>query len=164
MECCYYGIEINSLEEFTSEYMSDTIPKITEAVHVLDSSESIFIVGTKEESQRLASLLQNKNMYEDTYELIKLDEPVKKGCFEDFSIQTNSNHYYLLNELVAYFKIASGQEIQKEMAMLQFDEHLIAMDNGYYFVEKSLLELIENISKAYEIEVVFYLDKYYEND
>ncbi|WP_456278296.1 hypothetical protein [Bacillus sp. AK128] len=104
------------------------------------------------------------SIIESVHTLFKLENPILYDAFNDYGFSTNSN-YYLFTSMTLGFTITKAGKVEKEMALLQFLEHLIAHDGRNYFIDHHHHDLITKIASSYNIAInLFELDKLQEND
>jgi hypothetical protein len=96
---------------------------------------------------------------DELFLLLFLQEPVLKRTFTDYGFTSENNHAYLYHDLILGFTIDSIEEVNKQMALFQIEEHLIAeekyMNTTVYFVDKNLRTLIEKYGQSYEVKITF---------
>jgi hypothetical protein len=150
-----YGIEI------TDTGNHDIIEPFIDLVTSFKEYHSTFyIFASLDDVSYLKDELTDYKIIEAVHELYLLENPSCSAVFDDYGFQTIAGHAYLLKSMIASFRMKDGLEANKKLALLQFDEHLVASDGPCYFVDQHQQELIENIAKAYNISVSFFeLDK-----
>ncbi|WP_096153418.1 MULTISPECIES: hypothetical protein [Bacillus] len=156
-----FGIEIScSLE--SPAYFQNVIAPLKETASIYDVDEQLLILESAAEAKFIKKLLDDKCMLEETYILIRLDNPKIGSSFTDYGFET-SNHHYLYEDMICMFKVVSGNKDDMEMALLQMNESIIGMEivnSTTYIIDKHQKEFIEKVAKAYDIEVSFLvLDK-----
>jgi hypothetical protein len=151
-----FGIEITDADNH------DIIEPFLEVVtSYIERHSTLYIFASIRDANYIKNELAVFNIVEAFHELYFLDHPSVWTIFDDYGFQTGLEHIYLIKSMVTSFTILDGLEVDKELALLQFDELLIARDDTKYFVDLHHQELIENIAKAYNITVNFFeLDKY----
>jgi len=130
---------------------------------VLDRDEHLLIIN-KENIDELISSLPSQASILDNYSLIELQNAELMPLFSDYGFISSNNRTYLFKEAILAFSITSGDTIEIEMALLQFEEYLIAKvlqnNESVYFVDKNYKDLIIKVASAYDINVhIFDLDK-----
>jgi hypothetical protein len=126
----------------------------------VEKQSTVYIFSSLMDAKYISNELDNLDVVEEFHELYLLNKPNVWPNFDDYGFQTQHGHVYIFKSMVSFFTIQSGLEMDKEQALLQFDEHLIARENSTYVVDLHHQELIEKIAKAYNISVNFFeLDK-----
>lgn len=148
-EC--FGIEvINNHEQI------NLLEEIQQLVTLVDYNEmDFFIVPSLSDAKTIVELYDAIEISTQIMPLFRMLNSEKMELFEDYGF-TLSSQCYLMKEMVIPFTIIGGEEKQIEMALLQFQEHLIAIEKGevfFYFIDQSLMDLIKGIAYSYDIEV-----------
>ena len=165
-----FGLEMSITKDKLPGFTATLIKDIASIAKIIDRDEQLLIVATAKEAMDLQDFLISKNQFEDFILLVELQNPELKETFYDYGIHSLQEKDYLYLEMVAVFTIEGGTKEQIEMALYQFDEHLLCIDTpdsskNYYYIDQNLIELINGIAKAYDIEVSFFdLDKLSEKD
>ncbi|MDP4164486.1 MAG: hypothetical protein Q8898_15430 [Bacillota bacterium] len=141
--------------------MEDLLLEVTDC---LEFEGYFFIYHSLEEALQAKELLAIGNCFEEFHPLCFLASGSEGPAFFDFGIKSKINGYYLLIEHLSMFTITGGESTDMEMAVYQFEEHLVfsakEQNKTFYFIESKDEELIRNIAKAYGVEVSFFiLDK-----
>ncbi len=148
------GIELTN-----SEYHDIIAPFLPIVPSFKERLEVLYIFTSLEEVNDLKGDLAEFDIIESIHMLYSLKCPTLYHNFDDYGFHSMSGHY-LLENMTTKFTIVQGSKKDIEMALLQFDEHLIAKDEAFYYVDFHYRELIENIAKAYNISIRFFeLDK-----
>lgn len=125
---------------------------------------SIYIFTSVDEANYIQDEIKEFEIIEAMHILYFLKKPTLYNDFDDYGFRAELG-FYLLENLILNFSIIEGTPKDKEMALLQFDEHLIAKDQEKYYVALHDQELIENIANAYHITIRFFeLDKWLKKD
>jgi hypothetical protein len=120
---------------------------------------NLYIFSSMNEATYIINELADFDIVEALHSLYVLKCPTLFNDFHDYGFQTISR-YYLIESMTTPFSITFGGDKEIEMALLQFDEHIIAKDGAHYFIDRQHQGLIEKIAKAYNITVCFFeLDK-----
>lgn len=146
-----YGVELSG----PSTLHSDLLLTIKEKTRLVDHDDTIVIVSTFLEAERLKSLVEEQTMFEGLHTLVLLDNPELTSLYSDYGFKSHSNKIYLFQELVQSFTIRATDPVQEKMALLQFEEHLIAKDGAFLYIDSQLIELVQGIATAYSIDVTF---------
>jgi hypothetical protein len=155
-----YAAEASSLIDELPEF--DLLLK-TETV-LEDKAGFLYFYDSIQARETANSLLREGHLLEDQHLFILLQEAEPGERFDDNGIVSENGKHYLWKELVLPFAMTAGDPLQREMALLQFEEHLAAAavhpSGRIYFIEAHLKELAAGIARAYDIEVSFLdLDK-----
>lgn len=163
-----FGIELSVEEGKKPGFYAQLIKEMAGKVNIQDRDGALYIVKTKEEAETLKSLYINKKAFEEEYELILLNAPELTDAWNDYGFASDTEKLYLYKDMIASYSFSGGLKENREMALLQMEEHLIGRETGesaIYFVDRSHIELIRGIARAYNVEVSFFdLDKISEND
>jgi hypothetical protein len=164
-----FGLEMSIIKDKLPGYTATLIKEIANMATIIDRDEELLIVATVQEANDLQDFLLSKNLFEDFFLLLELHNPEAKETFYDYGIHSLQGKDYLFLEMVAAFNIESGTKEQIEMALYQFEEHLLCIDTvqstKFYYIDQNFIELIKGIAHAYDIEVSFFdLDKLSEKD
>ncbi|HZG60507.1 MAG TPA: hypothetical protein VEY68_08595 [Anoxybacillus sp.] len=100
----------------------------------------------------------------ETYSLLELDHPELTDLFSDYGFLSEQGRAYLYQEAVIAFSIIDGDATEISMALLQYEEYLIAKEQcnneTIYFMDKTYEDLIKKVAAAYDINIrIFDLDK-----
>ena len=137
-------------------FIAQIVKKTAELANVMDRDKQLVIISDRTEAEALQSYYQSKNVLEDFHPLIHLSQTYEhKSSFTDYGFFSQNNELYLYKEMVAWFKIIKGENQQREMALLQMEEHLLCHDNQLFFVDRMHIELMQGIARAYNIELAF---------
>lgn len=147
-----YGVEISSWP------MNDKLEKF-----VVDKDDQLAILS-KENASQFLNALSSQEFSVETYSLIEIQGSERTPLFPDYGFISASNRVYLYAETVLAFSIIDGSATEIKMALLQYEEYLIAKTivNGYfvYFIDKNYTDLLTKVASAYGINVhIFDLDK-----
>ncbi|WP_246945933.1 hypothetical protein [Bacillus pinisoli] len=121
--------------------------------------KEFYLFSSREDVLLLEKELKDYFIIQDVHSLYVLRQPQLFPTFSDYGFTSNTTTY-LFQNMVSCFAIKGGNSKDVEMAMLQFDEHLIAINENIYFVDLHHQALIEKIANAYHITISFFeLDK-----
>jgi hypothetical protein len=100
----------------------------------------------------------------ETYSLLELEHPELTDLFSDYGFISEQGRAYLYQDTVIAFSIVAGDATEIAMALLQYEEYLIAMEHcnnkTIYFMDKTYEDLIKKVAAAYDINIhIFDLDK-----
>ncbi|MFE8702483.1 hypothetical protein ACFYKX_17945 [Cytobacillus sp. FJAT-54145] len=155
-----YGIE--------ADYIIEELPEfekiLCDVPHFIERAETIFIFDSLEGAEQARELMQEVGIYIEFHKLILIPSGTLGELYFDYSLASQSDHTYLLHDLVLIFSIVSGTEKGIEMFKYQLEEHLVVKtisdSKEFFFVDESLEPLIRKTAQAYDIEVSFFdLDK-----
>lgn len=122
-----------------------------------------FIYLIEEEALFAKELLEAADLFEFYHPLFVVANGKKGEAFTDLALELDVDTCCLFASDVTAFSISDGDQNEIQMAKYQFEEHLAfeTSENGkdFYFIEKHNQELIQNIAKAYGIDITFALDK-----
>ncbi len=151
-----YGVEHRDLKGHSSGFSSQFVRKIADTANILDRDDRLCIVHTEFEKQALQALFEQENLFEEAFELYPLQSPAQ-SFNTDYGFVSSSNHTYLYKEMAVPFRIDHGNEEEIKMAMLQMEEHIIAIDESVnpfiYFADRQQGDLIKQIASAYQVSV-----------
>ncbi|MGD6841354.1 hypothetical protein ACQCVH_02435 [Bacillus infantis] len=155
-----YAAEASSLIEELPEF--DLL--LRTETNLKDTAGTIYLYDSAQDRETAVFLLKEGHLLEDQHFLISLEDAIIGEHFDDCGTISENGGYYLWLELVLPFAITVGDPTQREMALLQLEEHLAASSSpacGHvYFIGVHLKELASGIARAYDIEVSFLdLDK-----
>jgi hypothetical protein len=163
-----YAVEMNTGQNKLPGFYSQIIKDIASNINVIDRDKELFIVENKEEFQWLKEYFLAKNIWEESYVLIEIENPALTDLFSDYGFKSSNGTYYLYLDLVSAFTIISGELESKKMALYQIEEHLVAQecnDHTIYFIDVHQKDLIHKYAAAYDMKVSFFdLDKCLEKD
>jgi hypothetical protein len=155
-----YGIELPNDND--NDLIEPFLPIISTYV---ESVSTLFMFKSYDDICFLTEQLKEYHVNYSVHQLILIKDSITSSVISDYGYLSTSNNMYILKEMIAVFTITYGTETDIKMALLQFDEHLIAQLNQFYFIDLHQDLLIEKIAKAYNIKVSFLnLDKMFEND
>ena len=157
MKLCY-GIEMKSVEHLHTNELEPLFQAIYEKVIIVDDDDELFIVQTENEAIKLMDLLKERMLFETLHTLYLVEIPKIESSFMDYGFKTESDNYYLYEDLIISFVINKGEDEQIKMALYQIEEDLIAADflgDEIYFVDKERKQLIEGYAQAYQIGIQF---------
>ena len=151
-----YGVEmkppIGKLPGFTAQL----VRKTAELATVIDRDKQLVIISNKQEAQGLKDYYISKDVFEEFYTLLALSKStVPKAIFSDYGFISQNNDYYFYKNMVTGFTITQGEDVEIKMAMVQFEEHVIAQDQEVLYIDQSFTELIEGIARAYGLQLTF---------
>ncbi|MFD1736534.1 hypothetical protein ACFSCX_08145 [Bacillus salitolerans] len=153
-----YGIEL--LDASYADIIEPFLP-ITHSF--LGSFSSIYLFNSYEDISYLQNQLEEYEIIDSVHHLLKLENVEYfegSGSLNDYGFKFPNQSYYVIRNMVRAFSILSGDEQEIKMALLQFDEHLLAKQGKLYVVDAHHQGLIEKIAEAYNITVSFLnLDK-----
>ncbi|RAK22379.1 hypothetical protein B0I26_102373 [Anoxybacillus vitaminiphilus] len=100
----------------------------------------------------------------ETYSLLELNNPELTDLFGDYGFISEQGRAYLYQETVIAFAVVDGDATEIDMALLQYEEYLIAKEHcnneTIYFMDKTYEGLIKKVAAAYDINIrIFDLDK-----
>lgn len=146
----FYAIELSDPEHH------DIIEPFLEIVTTfVEHYSTFYIFSSIEDVRYLEQELKDYSIVEMIHTLVYLSEPKLWPSLEDYGFQTDLGNVYLLTSMVHSFEIIGGTDENQQMALLQFDEHLIAEDKRTYYVDVHHQELIGKIANAYKITITF---------
>ncbi|MCA0171079.1 hypothetical protein [Bacillus sp. RAR_GA_16] len=152
-----FGVEMKPPVDKLPGFIAQLVKKTAEIAKVLDRDKQLVILSTEEEANALQNYYQSKDVLEGFYPLIHLSpSSALKPSFTDYGFISQNNESYLYKEMVASFMIQKGDNQQREMALLQMEEHLICKDENLFFIDRMHIELMEGIARAYNIELTFW--------
>ncbi|WLR49775.1 hypothetical protein LC040_10690 [Bacillus tianshenii] len=136
---------------------------LDELVTLVDAVDGFYFVQTKDEADVLQAYFETLEQFVDLHPIAHVSYPQSTQITTDYAIMSRTDAYFFA-DLVAAFKIINGKDEQKEMALYQIEEDLVAsakIDNTkVFFIDKKDKLLIEGYAEAYDIEVSFlHLDK-----
>ncbi|MDN3016512.1 hypothetical protein PH210_09950 [Paenibacillus sp. BSR1-1] len=124
---------------------------------------NFFIYLIDEEANLAQELLKAAELFEHIHPLFVVANGKKSTTFEDYALELDVDHCGLFASDIIPFCITKGNQNDIQMAMYQFEEHLVfeTRENGsaLFFIDKNNIELIHKIARAYDIVVTFALDK-----
>lgn len=137
----------------------ETFISVMDPYHVF---ENLFIFPPGPSVHEAAVLLAEAELLQEIHPIIRIDGGKEGADFFDVGFRSGSS-VYLFCDLLVGFKLGQGEALQKEMALLQLEEHL-AFSSGcsetIYFTLSHYVDLIKGIVKAYGLEAEFLnLDK-----
>lgn len=151
-----YGIELNPPPDALPGLIAQLVKKTGELVNAIDRDGKLVIVATEEEANVLSEYYESKKAFGDRFSLIPLSQDSKSTpSLTDYGFFSQNNRIYLYETMVASFSIVKGEKEQIEMARLQIEEHLVAIDQERLYVDTMQKELMEGIARAYQIELSF---------
>ncbi|KAA0549427.1 hypothetical protein FZW96_05825 [Bacillus sp. BGMRC 2118] len=150
----------NAIELADENYHDIIEPFLVVATSFVEQYATFYIFSSDEDVHYIESELKDFSIIEMTHVLTQLVGGNYWDSFGDYGFQTTSQKAFLLTSMVHAFEIIGGKEEHISMALLQFDEHLIAQEHTTYFVDVHHQALIEKIANAYEVSINFFeLDK-----
>lgn len=154
------GIEalhsIYEIPDFLEIFISFTQP--------LYIHDTLYIYEQGKNAEEAEDFLKEACLLQEIHPLIKIEKGIEGTDFFDYGFCEGSSIFLFKNSLAA-FKVTGKNKLQKEMALLQLEEHLIytsigGNDERIFFSNSNYMDLIKGIVKAYEVEVEFLdLDK-----
>lgn len=137
---------------------------LTEQTCTRDNYGSFIITGSKSDSDLAKEISSAANAFVENHEMLAAVDFIPLALFSDYGFQTTASTY-LFKQGLACFRFASGGKKEREMALMEMNEILIASCEGhgeiYFFIDGFQKDLVLGLSKAYDIEVSFLnLDKY----
>lgn len=152
-----FGVEMKPPVDKLPGFIAQLVKKTAELAKVLDRDKQLVILSTEEEANALQNYYQSKGVLEGFYPLVYLSQSSElKTSFTDYGFISQNNEPYLYKEMVASFMIQKGENQQREMALLQMEEHLICKDENLFFIDRMHIELMEGIARAYNVELTFW--------
>lgn len=149
-----YGVE-HSLD-LSEEGVNELYGTIDE-MDVLDLENQLVIVGCKRDYQILVNLFNQYSVLADVFRLIQLDATNVQSFNFDYGFTTERGLFYVFQEMTLPFQFNVKTE-QEQMALLQMEEHIVAVELGSpptYFTDRQHEELILKIASAYDVVVTF---------
>ncbi|MFC0269988.1 hypothetical protein ACFFIX_00755 [Metabacillus herbersteinensis] len=146
-----FGVELSGATSLNFNLLL----RIKEKVRIVDHDDTIVIVSSFFEAERLKSLFEEQTIFEEQHALVLLDNPEVTSLYSDYGFKSHANKIYLFQELVQSFTITATDPVQEKMALLQFEEHLIAKDGALLYIDSQFLKLVQGIATAYSIGVTF---------
>ncbi|MGM0835693.1 MAG: hypothetical protein ACQEV7_06010 [Bacillota bacterium] len=157
-----FGLEIQCADD-TPQYFQNLLLQIKHTASIFDVDENLLITDSAMEAKLVKNLLTDRCLLEETYILSLLENPALSSLFTDYGFVSEKENHYLYQAMTATFHIKSGKEDDINMALMQMDESIIAVEEQYkklFFIDKESREYILKVAKAYDIEVSFLdLDK-----
>lgn len=157
-----YGLEIQCTDD-SPQYFQNLLLQMKHTTSIFDVDDNLLITGTAMEAKLIKNILADRCLLEETYMLIRLENPTKSDLFSDYGFTTTKENHYLYQNMISVFQIVSGKQEEISMALIQMDESIIAIEEQYkklYFIDKNSQTFIEKVAQAYDIEVSFLdLDK-----
>lgn len=151
-----YGIEMKPPINKLPGFIAQIVKKTADLATVIDRDRQLVILSDPTEAEALQAYYQSIDVLEDFHPLIHLSQTSEhRPAFTDYGFFSQNNESYLYKEMVAWFKILKGEDQQKEMALLQMEEHLLCRDNQLFFVDQMHIELMRGIARAYNLELAF---------
>ncbi|WP_226656952.1 hypothetical protein [Pseudalkalibacillus hwajinpoensis] len=152
-----FGVEMKPPVHKLPGFIAQLVKKTAEMAKVLDRDKQLVILSTREEANALQNYYQSKDVLEGFYPLIHLSQASElRSSFTDYGFTSQNNEHYLYKEMISYFMINKGDNQQREMALLQMEEHLICKDENLFFIDRMHIELMEGIARAYNIELTLW--------
>jgi hypothetical protein len=129
---------------------------------LIDDKDDEWLIVKEEHLEQLTHLFDFSAI--ETYTLIELNDPELTDLFPDYGFITEQGRTYLYEETVIAFSVISGDPTEITMALLQYEEYLIAKEGHgkgtIYFMDKNYEDLIKKVASAYDINIhIFDLDK-----
>lgn len=164
-----FGVEMSIIKDTLSGPIAGVVKEVATIANIIDHDQQMFIVGTEIEARTVQEYLNSKDLFEDLFEIIQVENPDMTDQFTDYGFRSLSDNVYLFREMIAAFSIEKGDLEQLKMALYQIEEYLIGIESvnetNYYLIDRNFIDLINGFAKAYDIEVSFFnLDKLSEND
>ncbi|WP_230499240.1 hypothetical protein [Sutcliffiella rhizosphaerae] len=155
-----FGLEIQCGEEQPA-YFQNLLLQLKEITSIFDVDGNLLITNASLEAKMVKNLLTDRSILEESYALIFLETPNASPLFTDYGFMTDQHNHFVYKDMVSIFKIVSGKKEDIEMALIQFEETIIGIENNkLYIIDKDSTEYIIKVAKAYDIEVSFFdLDK-----
>jgi hypothetical protein len=149
------GIEAALTNDFAEQDRLSTL--------IIDKDNELLIVKEEDWDQFIHLLPSNASITE-TYSLLELENPEVTDLFTDYGFTSEFGRTYLYADTPIAFSIVRGNPTEVAMALLQFEEYLIAKEKlaneTIYFLDKNYEDLIKKVANAYAINVhIFDLDK-----
>ncbi|MGM7681554.1 hypothetical protein ACSVDA_05295 [Cytobacillus sp. Hm23] len=157
----YYGVEIPE-EVDDSTHLLD-ITALISNITTFDFDQQLLLFSHSEDAILAKEYLLTYDYDIEEYVLFHAENIIPTTIFTDYGFKSEKGKYYMYKDMVSPFIVNSGKPQQIEMALMEINEFVVAIDGGQntiYFVDKQHIELIYGIAKAYDIEVSFFhLDK-----
>ena len=151
-----YGIKMKPPVNKLPGFIAQIVKKTADLANVMDRDKQLVIISDRVEAEALQNYYQSKGVLEDFHPLIHLSQASEcRLSFTDYGFFSQNDEPYLYKEMIAWFRIIKGHHQQKEMALLQMEEHIICRDEQLFFVDRMHLELMQGIARAYNIELTF---------
>ncbi len=154
-----FGVEMKPPKNKLPGFTAQLVKKTAELVNVMDRDKQLVIISNKAEAEVLKEFYISKEVFEDFYSLVHLSNSTKRSSlFEDFGFVSQNQQFFLYKNMVSAFTIKQGDEKEIKMALLQFEEHLIAQDHQLYYFDRMQIELMKGIARAYNLELTFLVE------
>ncbi|KON87059.1 hypothetical protein AF332_09715 [Sporosarcina globispora] len=153
-----YGVEASYIIQEVPEFMN----LIRMETELFDFQQNTFMFEQMDHADFTKNVLVEAGLFEGFFKLYYIKSGEKGETFNDFAIEIDSGSC-LFTEPLCAFTITGGHSEDIQMAVYQFQEHLVFTakeDKMVYFSELHLKDLIIGIAEAYDIQVSFLdLDK-----
>ncbi|WP_077213962.1 hypothetical protein [Bacillus dakarensis] len=155
-----FGIEV---DEFIEE-LNDFKMFIIEETQCAEIIGSVYLYHLEQDAVQAKEIFTEADLYIDFHKLINSETGRNGECYYDYSLQSSPGKHYFFAELLEGFVISKGEQDSISMFKLQLEEHLVFQSSwqnkDVFLIDGKLKELIQGLSKAYDIEVSFLdLDK-----
>ncbi|WP_261129437.1 hypothetical protein [Bacillus sp. Marseille-Q3570] len=151
-----YGVEHRELRGHPPGFISQFVHKIASTANIVDRDDRLCIVQSESEYEALQALFKEDDLFEEAYALYPLQSPTTTFN-KDYGFVSSSNHAYLYKEMAVPFRMDEGNGEQTKMAMLQLEEHIVALDDSVnpiiYFADRQQDDLVKQIASAYDVSV-----------
>jgi hypothetical protein len=156
-----YAIDMTLPKGKLPGFYAQIVKALAGKVLLFDRDKELLIVNFDSEREMLKGILDKYQIGHESLELVLLpDNTERTALFGDYGFTARSGYSYLYAHLVAIFHFkddGTNPSAEKQQAILQYEEHLIArfIENNitYYAIPEQLEELVHGIAKAYACEV-----------
>lgn len=156
-----YGMEMRVPEGKLPGFYAQVIHKIGDHVNVFDRDELLFIVETEEDRQQLSTILEERGMLGELFELFYVPASTSVRDFLDVGFLSQNDRMYVYADRVACFSfdLDTGSAQDRWAALEQLKEHVRAelpADEGQsplYMIDSSLSDLADGIAGAYRVSL-----------
>ncbi|MFS1517931.1 hypothetical protein V1503_16015 [Bacillus sp. SCS-151] len=157
----YYGVEMPEEVDDSTHLLE--ITAIISNITTFDFDQQLLLFSDSEDAILAKEYLLTYDYDIEEYVLYHAEKIIPTTIFTDYGFISEKGKYYIYKDMVSPFTVKSGKPQQIEMALIEINEFVVAIEDGQkiiYFVDKQHIELICGIAKAYDIEVSFFhLDK-----
>jgi hypothetical protein len=157
-----FGLEIQCIEE-EPQYFQNLLLQMKHTASIFDSDDSLFIADSPMEAKVVKNLLTDRCIIEETYLLSLIENPIATPLFTDYGFITEKKNHFLYQNMISIFYIESGKQDDIQMALIELEESIIAIEEQYkklYIIDKEFKDYVIKVAKSYDIEVSFFdLDK-----
>ncbi|MGD6991401.1 hypothetical protein [Sutcliffiella horikoshii] len=157
-----FGLEIQCADD-KPQYFQNLLLQLKQIASIFDSDDSLLITDSAMEAKVVKNMLMDRCIFEETYTLSLIENPVATRLFTDYGFISEKNNHYLYQDMISIFRIESGKQVDIDMFLIQMEESIIAIEEQYkksYIIDKENKEFMMKVARAYDIEVsIFDLDK-----